>query len=42
MLNNVLEKVNGTLGIVKFDETNILIDIGDTLPGYTTLKKLWY
>ena len=41
MLDKVLDKINETIGIVKINDTNILIDTDNKLPDYITLK-MWY
>ena len=38
MLDKVLDKINETIGIVKINDTNILIDTDNKLPDYITLK----
>ena len=38
-LDKVLDKIKETIGIVKFDDTKILIDTDDKLPDYITLKS---
>ena len=40
MLDKVLDKIKETIGIVKFDDTKILIDTNDKLPDYITLTML--
>ena len=39
-LDKVLDKIKETIGIVKFDDTKILIDTDDNLPDYITLKNV--
>ena len=38
--NKVLDKITETIGIVKFDDTNIFIDTHDKWPDYITLKNV--
>ena len=38
MLDKVLVKIKEIIGIEKIDDTEILIDTGDKLPDYVTLK----
>ena len=40
MLDKVLDKTKETIGIVKFDDTKVLIDTDDKLPDYVTLKNV--
>ena len=40
MLIKVLDKMKETIGIVKFDDTQILIDTNDKLPEYINLKNV--
>ena len=40
MLDKVLNKIKETRGIVKFDDTKILIDTHDKLPDYITLTNV--
>ena len=40
MLDKVLGKIKETIGIIKFDDTKILIDTDDKLPGYITLENV--
>ena len=40
MLDKSLEKIKETIGIVKFDDTKILIDMDHRLPEYITLKNV--
>ena len=40
MVDKVLDKIKETIGIVKFDDTKILIDSVDKLPDYITLKNV--
>ena len=40
MLDKVLDKIKETIGIVKFDNTKILIDTDDKLQDYITLKNV--
>ena len=40
MLDKVLDEIKETIGIVKFDDTKILIDTGEKLPDYITLKNI--
>ena len=42
LINKVLDKIKGIIGIKKFDDIKILIDTDDKLPDYITLKKLLY
>ena len=39
MLDKALDKIKGTIGIEKFDNTKILIDIDDKLPNDITFKN---
>ena len=39
-LDKVLAKIKETIGIVKFDDTKILIDPDDELSDYITLKNI--
>ena len=38
--NKVLDKIKDIIGIEKFDDDKILIDIEDKLPDYITLKNM--
>ena len=40
MLDKVLDKIKETIGIVKLDDTKILIDTNDKWPDYSTLKNV--
>ena len=40
MLDKVFDKIKETIGIVKFDDTKIFIDIDNTLLDYITLKNV--
>ena len=40
ILDKVLDKIEETIDIVKFDDTEILIDTDDRLPDYITLKNV--
>ena len=40
MLDKVLDKIKETIGIVKFDDTKILVDADDELPYYINLKNV--
>ena len=40
ILDKVLDKIKETIDIVKFDDTEILIDTDDKLPDYITLKNV--
>ena len=40
MLNKVLNKIKEIIGIEKFDDTTILIDIDNTLSGNIAFKKV--
>ena len=40
MLDKVLDKIKETIGIVKFDDTKLLIHTDDKLPDYITLKNV--
>ena len=39
-LEKVLHRIKETIGIVKFDDTKILIDTDDKLPDFVTLKNV--
>ena len=40
MLDKILDKIKEIISIVKCDDTNILINTNDKLPGYITLKNV--
>ena len=40
MLDKVFDKIKETIGIVKFDDAKIFIDIDNTLLDYITLKNV--
>ena len=42
MLDKVLGKIKQIIATKKFPNTKILIETDDKLPGYITLKMLWY
>ena len=40
MLDRVLHKIKGIIGILKFDYKKVLIDTDDKFPDYITLKNI--
>ena len=40
MLDNIFDKIKETIGIVKFDDTKILIDWDEKLLNYVNLKNV--
>ena len=40
MVDKLLDKIKKTIGIIKFNDTKILIDVDDELPNYINVKNV--
>ena len=40
MVDKLLDKIKKTIGIIKFNDTKILIDVDDELPNYINFKNV--